>query len=139
PHARARGRPPRADQSAAPPASAAARRVTHGTHANAPGITRVLETALYVDDLERATAFYRDVLGLRIMSAGPRLVSIEAGQAPVLLLFHRGATVDGLRFPGGFIPPHDGHGPAHFAFAIAASAWDAWERHLAEHGVAVDS
>jgi catechol 2,3-dioxygenase-like lactoylglutathione lyase family enzyme len=104
-----------------------------------PAIAHVLETALYVDDLPRATAFYRDVLGLRVMSEGPRLVSLDAGRSTVLLLFRRGATVDGLRFPAGWIPPHDGSGPAHFAFAIDTREYEAWERHLEARGVAVES
>jgi len=53
--------------------------------ARLPSITHMLETALYVDDIERATAFYRDVLGLSVMSAGPRMASIDAGAATVLL------------------------------------------------------
>jgi catechol 2,3-dioxygenase-like lactoylglutathione lyase family enzyme len=103
------------------------------------GITRILETALYVDDLETATAFYRDVLGLRVLDSGSRLVSIDAGQATILLLFQRGATVTPLDMPGGRIPPHDGHGPTHLAFAIATDAVDAWETRLKERGVAIES
>jgi catechol 2,3-dioxygenase-like lactoylglutathione lyase family enzyme len=41
-----------------------------------PVITHVLETALYVDDLDAVVAFYRDILGLRVLDAGPRLVSL---------------------------------------------------------------
>src|SRR5688572_15534562 len=104
-----------------------------------PIITRILETALYVDDLDAAVAFYRDVLRLRILSEGPRLVALDAGQASVLLLFRRGATVDGLDMPGGWIPPHDGQGPVHLAFAITAEALGAWENHLHERGVAIES
>jgi len=104
-----------------------------------PSITHVLETALYCDDLPRSVAFYRDVLGMRVMSAGPRLASIDAGRSTVLLLFQRGATTEGLRFDSGWIPPHDGHGPAHFAFAIAADEFDAWVARLEEHGVAIES
>ena len=104
-----------------------------------PTISHVLETALYVDDLGRAMAFYRDVLGLRVMSEGPRLVSIDAGQSTVLLLFKRGATAEGFRFPAGWIPPHDGAGPAHFAFAIEEREFEAWEHQLEARGVAVES
>ena len=104
-----------------------------------PSITRVLETALYVDDLPRALAFYRDVLGLRVMSEGPRLVTFDAGQGTVLLLFQRGATADGLRFAAGWIPPHNGSGPAHFAFAIAADEFEDWAARLAAHGIAIES
>ena len=104
-----------------------------------PAIARTLETALYVDDLDAAVTFYRDILGLRVLDAGTRLVSLDAGQATVLLLFRRGATVSGLDTPGGRIPPHDGSGPMHLAFAIAAEAFAAWERRFQERGVAIES
>ena len=107
--------------------------------ARAPSIRRVVETALYCDDLERATAFYRDVLGLRPMSTGARLVPIDAGGSTILLLFQRGATIEGLDFPGGRIPPHDGAGPVHVAFAVEASDLDGWERRLETHGIAIES
>ncbi len=45
-----------------------------------PTLERILETALYVDDLDRAAAFYHDVLGLRILDAGPRLVAMTPGR-----------------------------------------------------------
>ncbi|HKT81063.1 MAG TPA: VOC family protein [Vicinamibacterales bacterium] len=104
-----------------------------------PPIRRILETALYVADLDAALTFYRDVIGLRVIDAGPRLAVMDAGEATVLLLFKQGATLAGLDLPGGRIPPHDGSGPIHFAFAVAAESLDAWERHLNEHGIAVES
>jgi catechol 2,3-dioxygenase-like lactoylglutathione lyase family enzyme len=105
-----------------------------------PTIERVLETALYVDDLDRATAFYRDVMGLRILDAGPRLVAIDAGHASVLLLFKRGATLQGVNLGAeGYIPPHDGNGPVHLAFAIRREELPEWERHLMEQGIFVES
>ena len=104
-----------------------------------PVITRILETALYVDDLDAVVAFYRDLLGLRVLDASPRLVSLDAGQATVLLLFRRGATVSGIETSGGWIPPHDGQGPVHLAFAIATEALAAWELRLQECGVEIES
>lgn len=104
-----------------------------------PAIARVLETALYVDDVPRAAAFYRDVLGLRPMGGDDRLAPLDAGGGSVLLLFRRGATTTGLDFPGGRIPPHDGAGPAHFAFAIAAADFEAWQARLAAAGVAIEA
>ncbi|HEX2310718.1 MAG TPA: VOC family protein, partial [Vicinamibacterales bacterium] len=86
-----------------------------------PAITRLLETALYVDDMDRATGFYRDVLGLRVLDASTRLVAMDAGSSTLLLLFRRGATLDGAATPGGWIPPHNGSGPAHVAFAVDAA------------------
>src|SRR5437899_10387878 len=93
-----------------------------------PAVRRVVETALYVDDMERAVAFYRDVLGLRPMGVGERLTAVDAGAGTVLLLFRRGATVQGFEFPGGVIPPHDGHGPAHVALGIDVADVETWER-----------
>lgn len=105
----------------------------------APAITRVLETALYVDDVPQVVAFYRDVLGLRALEEGARLVPMDAGQGTVLLIFRRGATLTPADTPGGRIPPHDGHGPAHVAFAVPAESLHEWERRLVEHGVAIES
>jgi len=102
-------------------------------------VGRVVETALYVDDMERAVAFYRDVLGMRPLSVGARLTPMDAGAGTVLLLFHRGATTDGLKFPGGWIPPHDGAGPLHVAFAIGAGEVETWEARLAGLGITVES
>ena len=104
-----------------------------------PVIARVLETALYVDDLARAVGFYRDVLGLRALAEGPRLAAMDAGAQTVLLLFLRGATASGADMPAGWIPPHDGAGPIHVAFAISASELSAWEERLTRHGVAIES
>lgn len=105
----------------------------------APPIERVVETALYVDDLPRAAAFYRDVLGLSVMSEGERLVAMDAGGATVLLLFRRGATREGFRWPDGYIPPHDGSGPFHLAFAVSTAALDAWEQKLVSRGIEIES
>lgn len=104
-----------------------------------PTIHRVLETALYCDDLDRAVAFYRDVLGLAVMAPSARLVAMDAGQATVLLLFKRGASKEGAQTPDHWLPPHDGSGPLHMAFAVAAEELPAWEERLASHGVAIES
>ncbi len=104
-----------------------------------PHIRRVLETALYVDDMTRAVAFYRDVLGLRPMGGNERLTPMDAGASTVLLLFRRGASAEGVAFPDGWIPPHDGHGPVHMAFAIDEAEFDAWQAHLADHAVALEA
>ena len=44
-----------------------------------------------------------------------------------------------MTLPGGSIPPHDGSGPMHFAFAIAADSLAAWRARLAEAGVEIES
>ncbi|WP_428523321.1 VOC family protein [Pseudorhodoplanes sp.] len=103
-----------------------------------PKLDRVLETALYVDDLQRAAAFYEQVLGLRALSEDSRFRAYDVGGTSVLLLFLRGATLETVQLPGGTIPPHDGHGRLHMAFGIATDDLAAWEQRLGEHGTAIE-
>ena len=104
----------------------------------APKLNGVLETALYVDDLVRAARFYEDVLGLSALTSDARFRAYDVGGRSVLLLFQRGATLETVRLPGGTIPPHDGHGPLHMAFAIGSDDLAAWERHLERDGVEIE-
>jgi catechol 2,3-dioxygenase-like lactoylglutathione lyase family enzyme len=57
----------------------------------------------------------------------------------VLLLFRRGGSAQPSETPVGTIPPHDGQGTLHLAFAIPHAELAAWQAHLAAHGVAVES
>jgi len=100
-----------------------------------PLIDGLLETALYVDDMARSVAFFRDVLGLTVMLETERLVAFDAGRQGVLLVFARGKSVADMPSEGGVVPGHDGRGPLHMAFAIAANSYDAWRAHLIEVGV----
>jgi len=104
-----------------------------------PHVERVLETALYVADLERARAFYVNVLGCEPMLETPRLVALSVSGRSVLLLFQRGATEAPLPTAGGVVPGHGAHGVQHVAFAIDAGALDAWLARLAGAGVPVES
>ena len=104
-----------------------------------PRLARIVESSLYVEDVARARLFYRDVLGLSVLLEGPRLTAMDAGGGTVLLLFHRGASAEGVPTSSGFIPPHDGTGAMHVAFAVEAEALPAWEEHLGRHGVPVES
>jgi catechol 2,3-dioxygenase-like lactoylglutathione lyase family enzyme len=103
-----------------------------------PTLDRVIETCLYVDDLDRAGAFYEDVLGLAAMTGDARFRAYDVGGKSVLLLFRRGATLETVHLRGGTIPPHDGHGPLHVAFAVSAGEFASWNVRLAEQGVAVE-
>lgn len=102
-----------------------------------PKLDRVLETSLYVDDLDRAAAFYADVFELPSLYADDRLRAFAIGPT-VLLLFRRGASRETMTMPGGSIPPHDGSGPLHVAFAIAADELTRWEERLLERGIPIE-
>lgn len=96
----------------------------------APPLGSVLETALYVDDMPRARAFYEGVMGLAPMVADARLVAYPLAPGSVLLLFRRGSTLTPVTLPGGILPAHDGAGPLHIAFAVARDDLDAWTARL---------
>lgn len=104
-----------------------------------PSLRRILETALYVEDLPAARAFYVDVLGAAILLDTQRLVALDVAGTSVLLLFQRGATSEPLATPGGVVPPHGASGEQHLAFAIDAGALEEWRRHLAGSGIAIES
>ena len=56
---------------------------------SAPPICGMLETAIYVDDLRRAHAFYGGVLGLQRVREMPRMMAYTVAPAQVLLVFNR--------------------------------------------------
>ena len=102
-----------------------------------PVLRDVKETALYVDDRERAKAFYSDVLGLEPVAVDWRFCALDVNGRHVLLLFLRGASLDVTQLPGGVIPPHDGAGPIHAGFAVDAADLGEWEAHLRANGVEI--
>ena len=60
-------------------------------------LDRVLETCLYVDDLDRAAEFYEEVLELKALTSDARFRAYDVGGESVLLLFRRGATLETVR------------------------------------------
>jgi catechol 2,3-dioxygenase-like lactoylglutathione lyase family enzyme len=97
-------------------------------------IKAVVETAIYVDDLQATETFYRTVLGLPVI--GKELghhVFFQVGDASVLLAFLAAATLKGDQ-----LPPHGASGPGHFALGVAAEAFAAWRKLLHSHGVAIE-
>ena len=104
-----------------------------------PAVSGVLETSLYVDDIARSQAFYQRLFGFAVLFADDRLCALNVANRQVLLLFRKGGTTEPILTPGGIIPPNDGDGQLHFAFAIAAAELPAWESWLAAQGVPIDS
>jgi len=100
---------------------------------------RLLETALYVADLETSRRFYVQQLGAGVLLDTERLLALDIGGASVLLLFAHGTTEHALPTPGGLVPGHGAHGRQHIAFAIDSQRLDAWRVHLAGAGIAIES
>ncbi|HEY8290367.1 MAG TPA: VOC family protein [Acetobacteraceae bacterium] len=104
-----------------------------------PRISHILETSLYVDDLDRSRLFYERVFGFDAFYADERMCAMEIPGEQVLLLFRHGMTDKPAPAPGGFIPPHHGTGQLHVAFAIPLRELPQWEAHLAEVGVPIET
>ncbi len=96
-------------------------------------IQHLVEAAIYVDDLDQAEAFYRDVLGLELIGKeSGRHVFFQAGQG-VLLIFNPEATQQ-----SGLFPAHGARGPGHVALGITADALNSWRKRLPERGVQIE-
>jgi catechol 2,3-dioxygenase-like lactoylglutathione lyase family enzyme len=96
-------------------------------------IDRVLETILYVDDLDAAERFYRDVLGLELDSRKDGLFAFFRCGDGMLLLFEPGAASTGRN-----VPAHGAHGPGHACFAVAEAELEGWKKRLEAFGVAIE-
>jgi catechol 2,3-dioxygenase-like lactoylglutathione lyase family enzyme len=105
-----------------------------------PTPTHIAEAALYVDDLERAVAFYTGLFERPALRPDPRFCAIRITEEQVLLLFRRGASTEASTMESGaLIPAHDGSGPLHICFGIQPHELDAWTQKLTRMSIAVES
>ncbi len=100
----------------------------------------VLESALYVTDLDAAAQFYADVLGMEKILAEPgRHVFFRCGPG-VVLLFNAEATrvppPPDARVP---VPPHGMTGEGHLCFAASAEEIEQWKTRLTAAGVHIEA
>ncbi|QND51333.1 glyoxalase/bleomycin resistance/extradiol dioxygenase family protein [Phyllobacterium sp. 628] len=98
----------------------------------------ILETALYVTDIEVAARFYADVLGLDvILRAGNESVFFRCG-AGVLILFDARKLQE--RPKGGLpIPAHGATGPGHVCFRATRDEIAGWKTHLQANDIEIES
>ncbi len=99
----------------------------------------ISETALYVVDMRQSLEFYERVLGLSALHTSDRLSALRIVPGQVLLLIAKGADKEPTVLPFGTLPPSDGQGQLHVAFAIAPDRLPDWRGALAGHGVEIES
>jgi catechol 2,3-dioxygenase-like lactoylglutathione lyase family enzyme len=104
-----------------------------------PKLTGILETALYVEDLDRAEAFYAGALGMPRVTGDDRFRALRVGTGQILLLFLRGASRNYTEIGGSVIPAHDGRGELHVALSIDAGDLEGWLERLGEEEVGIES
>jgi hypothetical protein len=77
-----------------------------------PALNGILETALTVEDVTRATKLF----GFDVQVVNERLCSLNVKPGQVLLLFQRGGSLDDIPLPGGILPGGmDAQGRSHMA------------------------
>jgi catechol 2,3-dioxygenase-like lactoylglutathione lyase family enzyme len=97
-------------------------------------VNKILETCLYVSDLDEARWFYNEILGLKVFSSEEnRHVFFRCGEA-MLLLF----SPDETQKPGQDVPSHGARGAGHVAFAIEQKEYRLWNDHLIEKKVTLE-
>ena len=95
----------------------------------APRITGILETILYVTDIERAERFYGEILGLtQIGKETNRHVFFRVGSG-VLLLFRAEVTRQAES-----VPPHGADGQVHVCLTTSPRDYEAWKLRLQQIG-----
>jgi catechol 2,3-dioxygenase-like lactoylglutathione lyase family enzyme len=100
----------------------------------------ILESALYVTDLDAAEKFYTDVLGLDLLGkVDGRHLFFRCGDG-VLLIFNAEATkvppAPDARLK---VPPHGTVGDGHLCFAASADEIVHWRAHLERKKIAIES
>jgi hypothetical protein len=66
-----------------------------------PRVSQILETSLYVEDLDRSRAFYERLFGFAAYFQDERMCAMEVPGEQVLLLFRHGMTDQPAPGPGG--------------------------------------
>lgn len=96
-------------------------------------VLSVVETAIYVDDLDATEEFYQRVLGLKVIGrVQNRHVFFQVGETNVLLAFKPATTLAGDL-------PHGATGPGHFALGIEMESLDDWRQRLQTLSVEIEA
>ncbi|MFN0197204.1 MAG: VOC family protein [Planctomycetaceae bacterium] len=96
-------------------------------------IRKIVETVVYVIDLDPTVRFYRDLLGFRLHGTDPaRHAFFQVGET-MFLTFLADATEQ-----GGSLPPHGTRGAGHVAFGIDGDELSAWREKLTSAGVDIE-
>ena len=104
-----------------------------------PSVDGIIESALYVEDLDRSIRFYETLFDFRSIFRNDRVCAMSVADRQVLLLFKKGASAKPIGTPDGTVPGHDGEGSQHMAFSIASQSLDDWRRWLDENDVPLES
>lgn len=95
---------------------------------------RIFESVLYADDLGAVERFYRDVIGLEVITRSELVVSFRCAGG-VLLIFNPKLSSP----PDRDVPSHGRSGAGHLAFAATDAEREDGKRRLVAAGVAIEA
>src|SRR5258708_12035208 len=101
-----------------------------------PGVVGILETSLYVANVQSSVAFYQSIFDFPLLLNTERIATFRVADGQVLLLFKIGGSIAPMTSSEGTIPPHDATALTHIAFSIATADFDGGQTWLAEHNIA---
>ena len=100
---------------------------------------RILEAALYVDDLDAARSFYEGIVGLDVLAEKDGRHVFYRCDDTVLLTFRADATEQPTPPNTLPVPSHGTRGPGHVCFGADGDAIDGWVRRFQTEGVEVEA
>ncbi len=104
-----------------------------------PEVTGIIESVIYVDEMQRSVEFYERVFEFPREYASDRITALRVASRQILLVMQRGASLKPSVMSFGTIPPSDARGHQHLAFGIPPSQFDQWLTRLEVHGVAIEN
>ena len=101
-------------------------------------LSRILETALYAENLTETADFYERLLGIPRLSEDPGRDVFFQLDGQMLLLFNPQQTQIASTNPAYPIPIHGAQGQGHICFEIEPGTVEIWRARLAELGIALE-
>jgi catechol 2,3-dioxygenase-like lactoylglutathione lyase family enzyme len=97
-------------------------------------ISRVIETALYCENVPEMVSFYQNLFDFPLlMEASDRGAFLGCGDS-ILIIFNRNlTTLESQR-----VPSHGSTGPGHTALEIDNGSINLWKQHLTEKGISIE-
>lgn len=95
---------------------------------------QIYETVLYADDLAAAANFYRDVMGLPLLSQNALMLVFAVGNNYLLVFDPQRSSA-----PGRAVPSHGTTGQGHVAFRTNADELPEWRERLAAANVEIEA
>ena len=102
-------------------------------------VNRILETSLYVNDIESSLAFYQSIFAFSLLTRDERMCALAVPGRQTLLLFKRDGSTCPSYSPAGLIPGHNAQGTQHLCFSVDREDLDRWTQHLANCGVTLEA